>query len=337
MLKQAANSRRVYYQPAPGNGLPGAVFPLVQVNVLIVLESLFPVFILLVVGKLLRLRGLTNEFFLQTVDRLIYYFFFPVMLFWKIGGTSFDAGIDWAFCLACLLTVVTIFVLSTLAIWALRISPFQAGSFSQSCYRFNTYIGVAVVLNSLGVEGLRYFGLAISFSIPVVNFFAVSLLLWFSEKEYEPGKRWTMTIRAIVSNPLILACCAGLTYASLVGNFPVFLDNAFALIGMPALPLALISIGGSLTFSGSRAHLKLSLVASACKLVILPATGYLMFILLGVVGLPFKVGMIFFALPTSTAIYVLSSQMCSDTELASAAIVVSTLFSFASLSLVLLM
>ena len=45
--------------------------------------------------------------------------------------------------------------------------------------------------------------------------------------------------------------------------------------------------------------------------------------------------MVFFALPTSTAIYVLSSQLRSDTRLASAAIVVSTAGSLASLSVVL--
>ena len=46
--------------------------------------------------------------------------------------------------------------------------------------------------------------------------------------------------------------------------------------------------------------------------------------------------MLFFALPTSTAIYILSSQLRSDLELASAVIVLSTLLSFVSMSLVLL-
>jgi hypothetical protein len=56
-----------------------------------------------------------------------------------------------------------------------------------------------------------------------------------------------------------------------------------------------------------------------------------------VTGVPFKVGLLFFALPASTAIYVLSSQMHSDTELASSAIVLSTLLSFLSLSVILLL
>jgi hypothetical protein len=47
--------------------------------------------------------------------------------------------------------------------------------------------------------------------------------------------------------------------------------------------------------------------------------------------------MLFFALPTSTSIYVLSSQLGSDTALASATIVVSTVLSFFSLSAVMIL
>jgi predicted permease len=46
--------------------------------------------------------------------------------------------------------------------------------------------------------------------------------------------------------------------------------------------------------------------------------------------------MVFFALPTSTALYVLSSQLNSDTELASASIALSTFLSLVSLSAALL-
>ena len=47
--------------------------------------------------------------------------------------------------------------------------------------------------------------------------------------------------------------------------------------------------------------------------------------------------MLFFTLPTSTAIYILSSQFHSDTDPASAVIVMSTVLSFASMSLILLL
>lgn len=304
---------------------------------MIVLNSLFPIFVLLLLGWFLKKRGLTDSVFLRTADRLIYYFFFPVMLFWKIGGASFEQGVDWNFCIASLATILTMFALSTLVIYLFRISAFKAGSFSQSCYRFNTYIGVAVIINSLGVEGMKYFGILIAFAIPIINVFAVSLLIWFSGREVDLKKRVQIAGKAMVSNPLILGCLAGMCYSALVGHFPVFINNSLSLISMVSLPLALISIGGSLTFAGVKGNIGLSLLASALKLIVLPAIGWAFFSLFAVTGIPLKVGLIFLSLPASTAIYVLSSQMNSDTELASAAIVLSTLLSFFALSCILLL
>ena len=303
---------------------------------MIVLNSLFPIFVLLLLGQMLKVKGLTNDDFLRTADRLIYFLCFPVMLFWKIGGASFDGGIDWLFVVAGVAPFLTMFLLSTLVIYVCKVRSFQAGSFSQSCYRFNTYIGVAVVLNSLGTEGIKYFGLLIGFVIPLVNLFAVAVLIWFSDGKLKSKQRFFIIAKAILSNPLILGCVAGVLYSQAIGHFPVFIDNSLALVSMVALPLALISIGGSLTFKGVRENLKLSLLGASLKLLIFPMIGYLFFYLFGVTGIPLKVGLIFFALPTSTAIYVLSSQLQSDTELASSAIVLSTLLSFLSLSAVLL-
>lgn len=304
---------------------------------MIVINSLFPIFTLLLLGCVLKRRGLTDSVFLATADRLIYYFFFPVMLFWKIGGASFDQGIDWNFCFASLSALAAMFVLSLLCIKLFRITDFQAGSFAQSCYRFNTYIGVAVILNSLGSEGVKYFGILIGLAIPLINLFAVSTLIWFSGKEVGFSRRTRIVGRALVANPLILGCLAGIAYSRMFGGFPVFINNSLSLISMVALPLALISIGGSLSFAGVKGNLVPSFLASALKLVVLPLLGLLFYALFDVTGVPFKVGMIFLALPASTAIYVLSSQMNSDTGLASAAIVVSTVLSFVSLSVALLL
>jgi predicted permease len=79
------------------------------------------------------------------------------------------------------------------------------------------------------------------------------------------------------------------------------------------------------------------MLASVIKLLVLPLVGYLFLMKLEVSGIPFKVGMIYFTLPTSPAIFVLSSQLNSDTELASASIIVSTMLSFFSMSVALLL
>ena len=304
---------------------------------MIILNSLFPIFALLFLGALLKKIGITNDSYLKTSDKIIYNIFFPIMLFWKIGGSAQEAGLDLLFLFTTIGVIGFVVLCSFLFIKFAPVSAFQAGSFSQSCYRFNTYIGVAVILNSFGEAGIVYFGVLIALVIPLVNVCAVSTLIWFSGNNEGLKKRGLFIFKALCANPLIIGCFLGILYARFWGTFPVFLDNSLKMMSMVTLPLALLSIGGSLSFRGIKDNLGLSFAAAFFKLLVLPVSGYLIYRLVGLEGLGFKVGMIFFCLPTSTAIYVLSSQLKSDTNLASSAIVLSTLLSFVSLSVALLL
>jgi predicted permease len=301
-----------------------------------VLNNLFPVFALLLFGHLLKRFGLTHDPFLKTADKLIYYIFFPVLLFWKIGAAASDRIGDPGLYKAAICAVVSIYILSSLYIKIFRVPAYQAGSFSQSCYRFNTYIGMAIMLNALAEDGARQFSILIGLIIPIINILAVSTLSWYSEKKVSLPQRMGLTAKALISNPLIIACISGIVYWKLIGGFPVFIDNTFRLASFVTLPLALFSIGGALTLSSMKDHFKLSLVACVFKLAILPLVGYLFLNAFDATGISFKVGMIYFTLPTSTALYILSSQLSSDTQLASAAIALSTILSFISLSIALL-
>jgi len=301
-----------------------------------VLDNLFPVFALLLIGHLLKRFGITHDAFLKTADKLIYYIFFPVLLFWKIGGAASDLIGDPGLYKAAICAVVSVYVLSSLYIKLFKVPAYQAGSFSQSCYRFNTYIGMAVMLNALGEEGARQFSILIGLIIPIINILAVSTLSWYSEKKVSFPQRVVLTAKALISNPLIIACIAGLAYWKFMGGFPVFIDNTFRLASFVTLPLALFSIGGALTLGTMKNYFKLSLVASLFKLVILPLSGYLFLNAFDATGISFRVGMLYFTLPTSPALYILSSQLSSDTQLASAAIALSTLLSVISLSVALL-
>ncbi len=307
---------------------------------MLILNAIFPIFILLLLGNILKRIQITNDTFLKTSDKLIYYIFFPVMLFWKIGKAAPDpiSGIASYFsvCLAAILAVIIIYLLSLVAIKVFKTSNFQAGAFSQACYRFNTYIGMAVVMNALGEEGIRYFGIIIGFTIPLVNVMAVSTLIWFSGKKQSIWHHTIRLLKALVSNPLIIGCVAGILFSKTKMAFPLFIDNTFSLLTAVTMPLALISIGGSLTMKGLKQNLLPAFVATVLKGIALPIIGYTLLVLLNITGIPFKAGLIFFALPTSTTIYVLSAQLDSDTQMASAAIMLTTLFSFISLSIALI-
>jgi predicted permease len=303
---------------------------------MILLNALFPVLALIVFGWIVKRFAITDTAFHRTSDQLVYFVFFPLMLFWKIGSAPLLFDGNWRYLPASALAVVTVCGLSLLIIRHWPVRAFQAGSFNQGCYRFNTYIGMAVVLNAFGGPGAQLYGVLIGLLIPLINLLCVPILIWYGGDGGRLGERLFITLKHLLANPLILACVGGIAYSRLVGFFPGPIDNTLKLMSQVTLPLALFSIGGSLTSRNLRDNMGLALAAAGCKLLALPLVGLFFLWLFGVTGLAWQVSMLFFALPTSTAIYILSSQLNSDTELASAVIVLSTLLSFASMALVLL-
>ena len=302
-----------------------------------ILNNLLPVFLLIGAGVLLRRFGLTNDQFLRTGDRLLYYVFFPALLFWKIASTPTSATLPWRLWGATLTGMVAVFLISLVVLFVLRIGRFQAGAFSQSTYRFNTYVAIAVVGNLLGDAGVAQLGQVLSVVIPLANILAVSTLIWFARDTASQAQRVRLTMRALLVNPLILACVAGMVWARTLPALPEAIDTTLRLASTLTLPLALISIGGALSLQKLQGHLAAAAGASALKLVVLPLLGYGLLRAFGVTGDDVLIGLLFFAQPASTAMYVLATELKSDASLSAAIIVLSTVLSFFSLSAVVLL
>ena len=303
----------------------------------LVLNNVIPVFAVIALGAAARQFRLAEESFFRTAEKLVYFILFPALLFWKIGSPGAARDISTGLFVAVLGTIALAFVFSLLAVRAGRLPQVTKGSFSQCSYRFNTYVGMAVVVTALGEEGVGTFGVLISLAIPFINVLAVSSLIWFSASAYSGSRKLGLVVRAVIVNPLILACVAGLLYARFGPPWPVYVENTLRLLGQVSLPLALVAIGGTLSLEKLKGHFFAALGASLIKLVVMPLVGWALLTAVGTSGLPFQTAMIFFALPTATSAYILSSQLGSDPDLAAAAIVLSTLLSFFSLSAVLVL
>ena len=299
-----------------------------------VVNSILPVFMVIIAGRFLYYVNLTGDDFLQGADRLTYYFLFPVMLFWKTSSGDRVSGQDLLFSFVCIMVVFLVFLLGLAIIRFSRISRFQAGSFLQSCFRFNTYVGMALVITALSDECVRIFSILIGFVIPFINVISVAALITFSSREVSVREQLRIILKSLFTNPLIIACFSGMAASGLVGDFPDFMESTFRLVSYAALPVALISIGGGFHLKGIRVHMAAALGASAVKLLVLPAVGFVFLQISGFSTPYLQTGMVFFSLPCATSIYILSSQLNSDTELASATIVLSTLFSFFTMSAV---
>jgi hypothetical protein len=302
----------------------------------LVLHSVLPVFVMIGLGSLLGAARLTDRDFLKTADRLLYFVLFPAMLFWKIATPAAGGIFDRHLVPAVIVSLASVFILSLLTLKLARVSSFQAGSFTQCCYRFNSYVGMAVTLGAYGEEGARLFALLMGVVIPFLNVLAVSSLIWFGAAPCPAAQKFRLLLGSLVSNPLILACGLGLAFSQLQLPLPGPIEHTLRLMASAALPIALITIGGSLRPQGLGSHFPLALLASGFKLLLLPLIGFLYLRAFQVTALSLQVAMVFFALPTSTAIHILSAQLHSDTNLAAAAVVVSTLLSGASLAAVLM-
>ena len=67
--------------------------------------------------------------------------------------------------------------------------PLGLDLLAQCSFRFNTYLGMAVVLSTLGEVGVTEFGVIISLVIPFINILAVSTLIWYSSESYSAAKK----------------------------------------------------------------------------------------------------------------------------------------------------
>ncbi len=304
---------------------------------LTIIDNVLPVFAIMVLGHLLARREFISKEFFKASDRLVYFIFFPVMLFSKIAGTGSAAEINWPLTLGVLAAVFLTYLLSLAYVGLSRMKDYQVGAFAQCCYRFNGYVGLAMVMSILGEKGVREFAVLISLAVPFINLLAVSTLIWYSESSFSTRIKIKLLLKALLGNPLIIGCLSGIAYSYLETPLPGFFTNTFNLLSAAALPLALLAIGNALTFANLRHYLAPAVAAAVLKQAVLPVLGYIILKMLGVGGQPFQVALLYFALPTSPAAFILSSQLHSDPDMASSCIASSTLLSFVSLSVVMLL
>ena len=149
---------------------------------LLILNCLLPIFVVITLGILLKQFGWIDDSFINASDRLIYYILFPCLLFWKTGKPAPDTGIEVKSNSGGLMRRVHGFLDKSTFFRLFNIPDYQVGSFSQSCYRFSSYIGTALTFSALGADGVRTFGVLIGFVIPFINVLAVSSMIWYSNQ-----------------------------------------------------------------------------------------------------------------------------------------------------------
>ncbi len=291
-----------------------------------IITIVFPVFLSIALGCGLRWRGFLDDDFLFGLNRLVFYVALPSLLFHKVSSADFSQSFSGMLLVVLFIGIVIIFSVSYGCARVLRYADRQIGSFVQCSFRSNiAYIGLALVYNAYGDQGLAVAGIITGFLVPAVNVFSVIALVL----PHKDGglKNSRLFVRQLVGNPLIIACLLGVVW-SLVGLAkPLLLDKTLDIVSGMALPLALLSIGASFSLRRFASDFKMVCVAALFKIVVMPVVVVMLLKMCDVHGMDLGIGFLLAGAPTAAAAFVMSQQMDSDAELAGAIIMVTTLLS----------
>ena len=292
-----------------------------------IVATIIPIFAVIILGWFASVRGFIPSEFLSPANRLVYYIAIPAMIFRSISRSSFTSQFDIKVLVIALLSILVIFGFAWGAGLIVRIRQNQMSAFVQDSFHGNLgYIGLAVAYYFLGTEGLTRASIIAGFMMILQNLLAVTVLALYSHDKSVKKEKWHLALR-IMQNPIILSVIAGMIFSISNIKMPLVITRSLDILSGLALPMALLIIGGSLSFKLMRLNMLPVLSTGIIKLVLLPGLGFLLFSLSGLTSADYLPGLILLASPTATVTYVMAKEMSGDTDFAVAAISTSTLMS----------
>lgn len=300
-----------------------------------VLNTVVPVFILIGVGTVL-FRSFLDRAVLRGINWLTYWVGLPVLIFNSIARSDLAEPMALKVFFLVLAATVATLVAGSLFGRLLGVSSGALGTFLQAAFRGNlAFIGIPVVIFAYP-DSETAGTLAILTLAPMMFVYNV-LSVVVLQRSRDGGGAAPPTrrlLRALLTNPLIVASVAGGAFALSGYGLPFFVERSLGVLGEMAPGLALLSIGGALAVVELKGGIVPASAASLLKVGLCPLAGILLAPAFGLEGEALGVALILLAAPTAAASYILAQQLGGDEGLASGAIVISTVLSVVSLSLV---
>lgn len=302
-----------------------------------ILQTLGPVFIIIALGALLRWRGMVSQEVFGGIKKLIYWVGLPALLFVKVAAAGGVSGIGDSFWISGAGMAAAVVVALVVAL-ILRMPSLKVGTFVQAGFRGNlAFIGLPVILFAFasadgadtGARAQQQAIITLALMIPIYNVLSV-ICLQASQHRFN-GRAMLKMFVGILTNPLILACVAGVLWALWLPDMPGVMDRTLRALGQFTLPLALLCVGATLVSTPVRGNVRDASLATVVKIVVSPLAGWAVALLIGAGSVEAGIGLILCACPTAVASYVMADQMKGDKALAAGAIVLSTIASVASL------
>ena len=285
---------------------------------------LLPDFSLILLGILIRRWMTFGENFWAGLEKLVYFILFPALLINSLVKAKLDLLSAFPLLATAFVAIVAGMLLGLLPRMFSKVPALTFASMYQCAFRYNSYIGLAVVSMLFGQSGVATLGIIIGTAVPLVNVVAIGMLARHGQLGL-----W----REVLRNPLIWATIIGLSL-NLVGYVPPAPVLAFlGRLAEASIALGLLAVGAALQMGGAAGVKGLAAWLIVVKLLLLPLVAVFVGPLLGLSGLYYQVAVLFAALPTASSAYILAVRMGGDGKSVAWLISASTLVSMLTLTL----
>ncbi|MGB8402359.1 AEC family transporter [Bradyrhizobium sp.] len=291
----------------------------------VVMAALLPVFLLIVLGFILKRSLMRLETQWHGLERLTYYVLFPMLLVQTLVKADLTnvpvAGVGGALLLAAAAMSLLCLALRPL-LARLAIDGPAFTSVFQGATRWQTYVALAVSGNLHGDAGLALASVAMVAIIPLVNVLSVAVLAHYASPVRPSVRAVVMTV---VRNPLIWACAIGLLLNILHLPLPKIWHEVADALGRSSLAIGLLVTGAGLHLEGMFRPSLAATVAVVLKLILMPALAVALSLWFGLSGSNLAIVAACSAVPASSSAYVLARQMGGDAPLLAQIITLQTI------------
>lgn len=283
-----------------------------------------PLFLMLVLGYSLKQIRVYDEHTISGMNQLVFKVFLPLLLFINIYQTDVTGVFDLKLMLVAVLGVLGSFFMTWLIIAWIEKDNRKRGVLIQGIFRSNFVIfGIPVTTSLFGAEATGAAALLVTVIVPIFNMLSVVIL------EIYRGSRINVPkiLKGILTNPLIIGSVIGLLCLWLHIKIPLVLEKTISDLSKVTTPLALVSLGGSFTFSSMKGNVKQIAIGVLGKLVIVPVICLSFALLIGIRGVGLAILMSIFASPTAVSSFSMAKQMDGDADLAGHLVVLGSMLS----------
>lgn len=294
----------------------------------IAFHAIVPLFLIIAVGYTVKRLGWIGPEEVRRFNKVTFYTFMPVMLFYNIYTSDFSQAVRLPYALfvvgAALGMVAVSFAVTLLA----EKMPERRGVMIQAAFRSNfVLLGLPIAAELLPEGNLGVTALMVAIVVPIYNMMSVVVLEYFRGGKPRAGE----VLLAVVKNPLILGSVAGLLVQALHITLPEVLVSFAGKMNSAATPLILLLLGASFETREVARYKKELLVCVGLRLVVFPGAILTLAAALGLRDIEFVTVLAMTAAPTAVNSFNMAQQLGGDSQLAGSAVVVSTAASFFTL------